>query len=86
MDNGHALENVGVDKYYQNKMYNESIHKVQGYDMEKTWRSIIYWEIIWIQRLVEQLRHKKQNLVVYCDNQNVLHMQEILSSTPRQST
>ncbi|CAL0321178.1 unnamed protein product [Lupinus luteus] len=31
-------------------------------------------EAIWIQRLVEELRHKQQKIIVYCDSQSALHM------------
>jgi len=31
-------------------------------------------EAIWIQRLMEELEHKHQELVVYYDSQSVLHI------------
>jgi len=31
-------------------------------------------EAIWIQRLMEELMHKKQKIVVYCDSQSALHI------------
>jgi len=31
-------------------------------------------EAIWIQRLMEELGHKKQKIVVYCDSQSALHI------------
>ncbi|KAL9451014.1 hypothetical protein AB3S75_012711 [Citrus x aurantiifolia] len=31
-------------------------------------------EAIWIQRLLEELRHKQQKIPVFCDSQSALHI------------
>jgi len=31
-------------------------------------------EVIWVQRLMEELGHKEQKILVYCDNQSALHI------------
>jgi len=31
-------------------------------------------EIMWIKRIMEELGHKQQQIVVYCDSQSALHI------------
>ena len=31
-------------------------------------------EVIWIQRLLEELKHKQEKILVFCDSQSALHI------------